>query len=100
MTESQFTDWLDLYAQAFEGEDADAAARLFTADATYQWGPFGDLLHGPREIRDKWAAAMDRSGSATCRFEILAVTDHLSLARWFGSYTYPAEQRRVHYDGV
>ena len=100
MNEQQFKTWLDLYAEAFERKEADAAARLFTSDATYQWGPFGELLHGPSEIRAKWAAAMDRSGQATCEFEILAITEPLSFARWLASYTYAAEQRRVHYDGV
>ena len=100
MSEQQFRAWLDLYAEAFEAEDADAAAHLFTPDATYQWGPFGALLRGPEEIRARWAAALDRTGHATCDFEILAVTEQLSIARWLASYTYPAEQRRVRYDGV
>ena len=54
--------------------------------------PFGKLLRGPQEIRAKWAAAMDRSGHATCDFEILAVTGQVSFARWIASYTYPAER--------
>ena len=66
MTESDLQAWLDRYADAFVREDADAAARLFTADAIYQWGPFGELLRGPHEIRAKWAAAMDQTGQATC----------------------------------
>ena len=100
MTSSDLQAWLDRYADAFVREEPDAAARLFTATATYQWGPFGGLLRGPDEIRAKWASAMDQSGPATCDFEILAVTEELGFARWLATYTYPAKRQRVRYDGV
>ena len=93
---------MDAYGRAYEGRDPDAAARLFTDDATYQWGPFGDLLRGPDEIRAKWAGAVGDEGELAFRFgyEVLAVTDELGVARWIASADVPAEGRRVHYDGV
>ena len=100
MIESELQAWLDRYADAFVREDADAAARLFSADETYQWGPFGELLYGPEEIRAKWAAATGSGGRPTCEFEILGITDDYGFARWIASYTYPAEGRRTRYDGV
>jgi hypothetical protein len=49
---------MDAYQRAYESRDADAAARLFSDDATYQWGPFG----------------LD--------YDVLAVTDEIGIARW------------------
>ena len=88
MNRSDLQAWLERYADAFVREDPDAAARLFSADATYQWGHFGELLRAPQEIRAKWAAAIDPSGQANCEFEILAIGDGLAFARWIASYTY------------
>jgi hypothetical protein len=57
MDEACFRQWMDAYTRAYVGRDPGAAAKLFSDDATYRWGPFGDLLRGPGEIRDKWADA-------------------------------------------
>ena len=101
MTEEQLRAWLDRYEEAFEGQDPDAAAALFTADATYQWGPFGDLLRGPAEIRAKWAQSIDpRDEDVRCDLEILAVTEDIGFARWIASFTYPEDRKVVRFDGV
>ena len=101
MTEEQVSAWLDAYADAFERQDPVAAAALFTPDARYQWGPFGDLLHGPEEIRAKWAEAIDpHEANVQFDHEVLAVTDAIGIARWIASYTYPRERKIVRYDGI
>ena len=41
---------MDAYTVAFNAQDSAAAAKLFTEDGTYQWGPFGETLVGPDEI--------------------------------------------------
>ena len=93
---------MDIYGRAYENRDPDLAAKLFAADARYRWGPFGDLLHGPQEIRDRWAAATGDGDEVDFRFgyEILAVTREIGIARWMASTAIPAEGRRIHYDGV
>ena len=89
MTEERFSAWLDAYGEAFERQDPDAAAGLFTPNATYQWGPFGELLRGPQEIRDKWAKWAEASDSQATRlrfeYEVIAVTDEVGIARWIAS---------------
>jgi ketosteroid isomerase-like protein len=102
MDADDFRSWMDAYGRAYEGRSADAAARLFADDATYQWGPFGDLLRGPDEIRAKWAAAVGDEGEIDFRFryEVLAVTAELGIARWIASADVPREGRRLHFDGV
>jgi len=101
VTEERFRSWLDDYERAFEEQDADAAAKLFTADATYQWGPFGELLHGPEEIRAKWAASVDPGDmNVRCELKILLVTPELGVARWIASHERRDEGKVLRYDGV
>ena len=101
MTEEQFRSWLDDYERAFEEQDAAAAAKLFAADATYQWGPFGELLRGPEEIRAKWAASVDPGDmNVHCDLEILLVTPALGVARWIASHERHDEGKVLRYDGV
>jgi ketosteroid isomerase-like protein len=102
MDDASFRTWMDAYKQAYIGRDAKAAAKLFTDDATYQWGPFGELLHGPEEIRERWARAVgdERETSYTFDYEVLAVTGEVGIARWMASADFPDEGRRMIYDGV
>jgi ketosteroid isomerase-like protein len=102
MDEAGFRQWMDAYKRAYAERDPDAAAKLFADDATYQWGPFGDLLHGPGEIGDKWASAVldERETDYRFDYEVLAVTDDVGICRWIASADVPAEGKRVLYDGV
>jgi ketosteroid isomerase-like protein len=102
MHELGFREWMDGYKRAYEGRDPDAAAALFTDDATYQWGPFGELLHGPQAIRDRWAigAGDDRETEFRFDYEVLAVTEEIGIARWMASADFPADGRRLLFDGV
>jgi hypothetical protein len=101
VTVEQLSAWLDAYADAFERQDPAAATALFTPDASYQWGPFGDLLHGPEEIGAKWAAAIDPPETEVqFGYEVLAVTEAIGIARWMASHTYPRERKIVRYDGI
>ena len=88
---------MNAYGAAFARQDADAAAALFTDDAIYEWGPFGDLLRGPDEIRAKWIEAADAS-TATFDYELIAVTDEVGVARWVATHTYP--DKLLRYDGI
>jgi ketosteroid isomerase-like protein len=102
MDHAGFKKWMDAYRRAYERRDPDAAARLFTDDATYQWGPFGDLLRGPEAIRERWASAVgdDRETDFEFAYEVLAVTDELGIAHWMASASVPSEHRRLLYDGI
>jgi|APHM01.1.fsa_nt_gi SnoaL-like polyketide cyclase. len=53
---SDLAAWLDRYATAWETRDPDAAAALFTTDATYHRTPF-EAIEGREAIRDYWADA-------------------------------------------
>jgi hypothetical protein len=102
MDEAGFRQWMDAYKRVYEGRDPDGAAGLFADDSTYRWGPFGELLHGPGEIRDKWAKAVLDETETDYRFdyEVLAVTDEGGICRWIASADVPADGKRLLYDGV
>jgi uncharacterized protein (TIGR02246 family) len=46
--------WAERYAQAWEDADAEAAAALFTDDATYRSDPFHEPHRGRDAIRRYW----------------------------------------------
>ncbi len=98
MTDEQFRAWIVDYGDAFERQDADAAAALFTSKSTYQWGPFGEHLRGPDEIRRKWSESTDPTQDVRFGFEVLAVTEELGTAIWRAAYTYPDKVLR--YEGI
>ena len=47
--------WLDAYRKAWVERDPDAAAALFTEDATYAEQPYQDPFVGRKGVRDYWA---------------------------------------------
>jgi ketosteroid isomerase-like protein len=101
MTEQQFTTWLDAYGRAYTTQDPEVAASLFTENATYQWGPFGELLRGPTEIHRRWAEwANPSEQDLRFEYEILVVTDEIGIARWMASSRFPNDERLVRYDGI
>ena len=100
MTEAELRAWMDKYEHAFNAQDSDAAAALFTEDGTYQWGPFGKTLVGPEQIRAEWDAHSDPDEVAEMRYEVIAVTPEVGVTRWLASHTNRRAGRRYRYDGV
>lgn len=60
--------WIDAYAQAWRDRDANAAAALFTADATYQSHPTKAPHRGTAEIRAYWQRATATQRGLDLRF--------------------------------
>jgi len=100
VTEAELRTWMDAYTVAFNAQDSESAAQLFTEDGTYQWGPFGKTLVGRDEIRDEWDAHSDPDEVAEMRYEVIAVTPEVGVARWLASHTVPRERRVHRMDGV
>ena len=48
--------WIDGYRAAWEGRDADAAAALFTEDASYRTAPYSEPELGREGVRAYWAS--------------------------------------------
>ena len=68
--------WLDAYGEAWESQDPDAAAALFTEDGTYAWGPFTEQIKGKQAIRRAWqTATQGNQTEITFAYEPLAATE-------------------------
>lgn len=94
--------WLDAYAKAWENQDPDAAAALFTEDGTYAWGPFTEPIKGKQAIRRAWQTAT-QGNQTGIRFgyEPLAVTaDGRHIARWWASMKSVPASRSVRMEGI
>ena len=100
MTEAELRAWMDAYTVAFNAQDSEAAAQLFTKQGTYQWGPFGERYVGRDAIRRAWDEHSDPDEVAEMRYEVLAVGPEAGVARWIASHTNSREKRRFRYDGV
>ncbi len=100
MTAAHLSSWLDAYGNAWETRDEDAAARLFTDQATYQWGPFEEPLRGRDAIRERWASAVAAQDDIAFSYETLAVADDQGIARWWVSFIVPAAEMRVRLEGI
>src|SRR5262245_5027839 len=82
VTGSQLHAWLDRYRQAWETRDAEAAATLFTDDASYHETPFGEPARGKEGVRAYWRKVTEHQRDVGFSFEVLSVTANGGIARW------------------
>ena len=94
------TEWLDAYGKAWEDRDARAASDLFTEDAVYQWGPFGQRLRGRVMIREAWAEAVEQQARIDFGYEVLAATARGGIARWWCSFDRADESVHRKLEGI
>ena len=92
--------WLERFGRAWETRNAERAAALFSAEASYREGPFDEPLRGAHEIREHWSGLPIARDDIEFTHEILAVAEPWGVARWHGSYTRADDQIRVEIDGI
>ncbi len=94
--------WLDAYGRAWENQDPDAAAALFTEDGIYVWGPFAEPITGQPAIRRAWeTATQGNQAGITFGYEPLAITeDGRYLARWWASMASVQTGQSVKMEGI
>jgi len=95
MNDSTFKSWLDAYGRAWETRDPAAAADLFTEDATYQETPFTEPVRGRPAIHEYWRQATQSQCDVRFGYEILSVAEDRGIARWWVSFTVPAQAQQV-----
>jgi len=100
MDRDNFKTWIDALGRAWETRDADAAAELFTGDATYQENPFDEPLRGREAIRRYWADLPRQQDDIKVDFEILEVTPTTGVARWMASFVRVPSGKQARLDGV
>ncbi len=100
MNKGAFESWLDAYGRAWETQDSQAAAALFTEDATYQETPFAEPMRGRSAIRQYWSDATGSQDKIGFGYEVLTCTGNLGIARWWASFTDTQSQAQVKLDGI
>ncbi len=100
MDEAAVEKWLTAYGDAWERLDADAAAELFSEDATYQWGPFEEPMRGRETIRSRWQETVAQQGEVDFEHEVLAVVDDRAIAEWRCVLTVPSADMTLEMVGI
>lgn len=80
--------WLSAYRRAWETDDPDDVAALFTEDATYSPWPFSKPWEGRDAIVAKWIERGDSKNPWTFEGEVLAAEGDIGVIK--GLTTYPA----------
>ena len=81
MDRASFQRWLDRYVEAWRTGDPGQIGELFSTDATYQWNPWDEPLHGREGIVRAWMENPDPAGSWEARYEVLAVDGDVGVAQ-------------------
>lgn len=100
LTTAQFSEWLQAYQAAWEGRDAQAAAKLFSDDARYHWTPLVPPQQGPAEIAAVWEGAVSQQRDIRFTFAVFGVSDATGMATWRVDFTRLPDQFKVRIEGV
>ncbi len=100
MNRQEVEAWLKAYGRAWETRDPRAAAELFSEDATYQETPFVEPARGRAAIFDYWTNVARTQQDIHFEFEVLAVTEMGSFARWHSTFLRLPQKIRLELDGI
>lgn len=100
MTHEAFESWLDAYGRAWQTRDPEAAAALFTEDATYQETPFAEPMRGRAAILEYWSHVRRSQEQIRFSYEILTTSGSLGIARWWSSFVRIPSKETVKLDGI
>ena len=100
MDREAFQQWLDCYGRAWMNRDPDAAAALYTMEATYQVTPFEEPLRGHKAILAYWADVAKTEEKVQFSYEVLAVTAEYGIARWRASFVRVPPGLQMKLDGI
>lgn len=85
------SDWVEGYVRAWETNDPDDIAALFTDDAVYEFSPDDpDAMRGREAIVAGWIDSKDDPDEWTFDWEVLVETDDLVVLQ--GRTDYPASK--------
>jgi len=87
LTHEHFRQWMEIYGRASAENAPRASVNLFAENARYYENPFEEPITGRDAIFDYWNKGAQNLKDKRSAFEILAVKDHLGIARWQSSFT-------------
>jgi len=100
LTIEQFKDWLTLYGQAWQKQNPDAAARLFSVECAYYETPFAQPLQGREAIRRYWqSGAKESQTDITFSFSAPNIIGLIGYARWSATFTRVSNGKHVQIEG-
>lgn len=99
LAEDAVAAWLDAYGAAWEDRDGEAAARLFSEDAVYHWGPF-ETLDRRAAIAQRWAAATRDQREIRFEHTPLGTYGEQAFAHWRTTLTRASTADGVELDGI
>jgi ketosteroid isomerase-like protein len=99
-TVDEFSRWLERYRQAFIAFDAEAAAELFSDDATYQDSPYADPVVGRAAIATYWRMVAGLMTDVDLEYEVVAVSGEVGVAHLRDALTRVSSGARARYDGI
>ena len=99
-TRAGFEAWLARYGAAWETRDADAAAALFTADATYHEMPFDAPISGLDGIRDYWARVTADQREIHFNARPIVVSGNTGVAEWTANFRLESSGATIELNGV
>ena len=76
-------EWLGAYRDAWLQRDADAAAALFTDDATYAEQPYQEAFAGPAGVRDYWARVTATQSNIEMRYGTPISVGNRTAVEWW-----------------
>ena len=79
--------WLAAYRKAWMDRDPDAAAALFTADATYTEQPYQQAFAGSQGVRDYWARVTATQASVEMQFGKPVTAGDITAVEWWTTLT-------------
>jgi hypothetical protein len=88
MTELEaVSQWIDGYVKAWNSNDRDDIARLFTEDAVYSTEPYRPPWRGREEIVAGWLGHKDKPGETSFEWQPISITDEVAVIS--GTTRYP-----------
>ena len=78
--------WVDAYRKAWESNQPDEIAALFTDDARYYTEPFAQPWEGRDEIVRQWIENKDEPGQTTFDYDVLGIDGNLAIVRGITHY--------------
>lgn len=100
VSESSVAEWLAAYGQAWENRDADAAAALFTENATYQENPHEEPFNGRTGIHDYWSRVTADQRDVSFTSDVITTFGRSAVAHWSARFVSASSGATVDLDGV
>lgn len=86
MDKQQVTEWVERYRRAWESNDVEEIAELFTEDALYYGRPDCEPWTPRDTIVEEWIANKDDPGDTNFTFAVAAVADGIAFVRGVSDY--------------